>query len=30
MDIREEYAEKYGIKEVVNDMDEHRKTRKNS
>lgn len=30
MDIREEYAEKYGVKEVINDMSEHRRTRKNS
>ena len=28
MDIREEYAEKYGVKEVINDMGEHRKARK--
>lgn len=30
MDIREEYAEKYGVKEVINDIGEHRRTRKNS
>lgn len=30
MDIREEYAKKYGVKEVTNMMGEVRKTRKNN
>lgn len=30
MGILKEYSDKFGIKEVVNDMGEHRKTRENS
>lgn len=30
MELLKEYSEKYGVKEIVNSMGEHRKTRDNS